>query len=121
MIIVLLIVVIKPLAGPYITPKNLNNKFSVISVYETQMHRNYSREFIIEETNRFMERGVDEEDIELIEFVQTIINPPSNKDYQLTIPNQPGGDYSQYQQSAYIDGILKQRTGGFYIGINLRC
>jgi len=79
---------------------------------------NLSREEILEETSKFVSRGVNEDDPDLIEFVKSLIKPPSTKQYNFERPNQPNGDYSQHLQSTYIDEILKQKTDGFYIGIN---
>ncbi len=70
----------------------------------------------IAETLKFVERGVDEHDPELIAFVKSLIRPASTKDYNLNRPNVTGSDYSQHHQSTYIDGILKNKTDGFFIG-----
>ena len=107
------------LIGVLIMIKLLESDHERSRVYEAKLYRNYSREYIIEETTKFMNRGVDEDDIGLIEFVQTLINPPSNKDYNFAVPNKQNGDYSQHHQSTFIDGVLKSRTGGFYIGTYL--
>ena len=84
--------------------------------YDSSLYKNYSREYIIEETTKFASRGVEEDDPELIQFVQKLIKPPSNMKYNFEKPNKPNSDYSQDGQSIYIDELLKKRTEGFYIG-----
>ena len=76
----------------------------------------YTREYVIKETIKFASRGVEEDDPELIQFVQKLIKPPSNMKYNFSNPNKPNSDYSQDGQSVYIDELLKKRTNGFYIG-----
>jgi FkbM family methyltransferase len=64
-----------------------------------------SFKYMIQETN--------ENDPELIEFVKSIIIPPSNKPLNLDIKNK--NDYSQYGQSIIIDEILKSKRNGFIV------
>ncbi len=95
-----------------------NNKTNLSMSPNFQLgDNNLSREEILEETSKFVSRGVDEDDPELIEFVKSLIIPPSTKQYNFERQNQPNGDYSQHHQSTYIDEILKQKTDGFYIGM----
>ena len=84
--------------------------------YDSILYKNYTREYVIEETIKFANRGVEEDDPELIQFVQKLIKPPSNIKYNFANPNKPNSDYSQDGQSVYIDELLKKRTDGFYIG-----
>ena len=44
---------------------------------------------------KFAVVGVEEDDPELIKFVQKLIKPPSNIKYNFTNPNKPNSDYSQ--------------------------
>ena len=82
----------------------------------TLLYKNYTQDYVIEETIKFANRGVEEDDPELIQFVQKLIKPPSNIKYNFANPNKPNSDYSQDGQSVYIDELLKKRTDGFYIG-----
>ena len=65
-----------------------------------------------------MNRGVDEDDQDLIAFVRSLIKPPSTKDYSFLRPNVTKSDYSQHHQSTFIDYILKYKTDRFFIGNN---
>ncbi len=85
-------------------------KFNQASTFES------NEDTFIAKTLMFANRGVDEDDSELIAFVRSIIRPPSTKGYNLTRPNVTDSDYSQHHQSEYIDGILKYKTDGFFIG-----
>ena len=71
---------------------------------------------VLLKTKEFMDRNVDENDPELIQFVKGLILPPSTYEYNFAKPKSPGVDYSQEGQSKYIDELLNQRTNGFYIG-----
>ena len=59
---------------------------------------------------KFAVVGVEEDDPELIKFVQKLIKPSSNIKYNFTNPNKPNSDYSQEGQSVYIDEILKKTS-----------
>jgi len=90
----------------------VNTKFIF---YDSSQYKYYTKEYVLEETKKFVSRQTKEDDPVLIEFIKKIIKPPSAKPYNLSrsIKN---GDYSQEGQSLYIDKILNGRTEGFFIG-----
>jgi FkbM family methyltransferase len=64
-------------------------------------------------TLRYQRDQVDEHDKELVAFVSSLIVAPSKKD--LSLINKDKVYYSQIGQDQYIDGLLKQLEGGFFI------
>ena len=95
-------------------PKTSATKFIL---YDSSSYKNYTHEYIIEETKKFADRQTEEDDPELIEFVKKLIKPPSTDKYNLRVSNKKDGDYSQEGQSLYIDTLLNQRTNGFFVGM----
>lgn len=61
----------------------------------------------------FMIDETPNDDPELVEFVRTLIAPPSNK--PLNLINKAKTDWSQYGQSKFIDELLKSKKNGFFI------
>jgi hypothetical protein len=68
---------------------------------------------IIIKTLKFQRDEVDEYDKELIEFVRSLIVPPSKK--ELNIYHKGSIYFSQIGQDKYMDELLKQKEFGFYI------
>ena len=99
------------ISGKLIKERSIEYKF-----YDSSLYKNYTREYVIEETTKFASRNVEEDDPELIQFVKKLIKPPSNMKYNFENPNKPNNDYSQDGQSVYIDKLLIKRSDGFYIG-----
>jgi hypothetical protein len=64
-------------------------------------------------TLKFMVKDVDEYDPELIEFVRTLIKPPSK--LPLNLINKNAEDYSQLGQSSYMNTIFNSKRNGFFI------
>ncbi len=64
-------------------------------------------------TLKFMVKDVDEYDPELIEFVRSLVKPPSK--LPLNLKNQNAEDYSQLGQSSYMNTIFKSKKNGFFI------
>ena len=71
------------------------------------------RDFIIEETKKFMNLKVDQYNDELIQFVRSLIHEPLIGSRNLLKPDKI--DYSQYGQSTYMDKIFDKKTSGFFI------
>ena len=71
------------------------------------------RDFIIEETKKFMDLKVDQYNDELIQFVKSLIHEPSLGPRNLTKPDKI--DHSQYGQSSYLDKIFDKKINGFFI------
>ena len=92
---------------------------SQFKFYDSSLYKNYTHEYVIEETKKFENRQTEEDDPELIEFVKRLIKPPSTYKYNFRVPDKKYGDYSQDGQSFYVDKLLKQRTNGFFIGMFL--
>jgi FkbM family methyltransferase len=68
---------------------------------------------IIQRTFKFQIEEVNEDDAELVEYVKSIIVPPSTKPLNLKDNNKIY--FSQIGQDKYIDDLLKQKTNGFFI------
>jgi len=83
--------------------------------YDSSQYKNYTKEYVLEKTKKFVSRQTKEDDPVLIEFIKEIIKHPSTKPYNLIRPIK-NGDYSQEGQSLYTDKILNGRTEGFFIG-----
>ena len=60
-----------------------------------------------------MVKDVDEYDSELVEFVKSLIKPPSKK--SLNLKNKNVQDYSQLGQSYYMNGLMNNKKNGFFI------
>ena len=65
-------------------------------------------------TLQFMLQEVDEEDPKLIKFVRSLITePPIDK--ELNLDNKMKTDFSQIGQSKYMNSLLNNKRGGFFI------
>jgi FkbM family methyltransferase len=65
-------------------------------------------------TLKYMIEEREAHDPELVNFVQTLIQPPSKKKINLR-KNKADDDYSQYGQSRYIDEQLDMKNYGFFV------
>jgi FkbM family methyltransferase len=75
---------------------------------------------VILQTLEFMVQETKENDIELINFVKSLIVPPSNQQYNLkrNFKSQWSvmeREYSQYGQSVKVDKLLKSKRNGFFV------
>lgn len=68
---------------------------------------------ILIKTIKFMIEERDQYDDEVIEFVRTLIVPPSHKPWNLV--NQKRVDFSQSGQSQMVDQLLNKQRKGFFI------
>jgi len=69
---------------------------------------------ILTKTLKFMLHEVAEDDPELINFVASIIHPPSSRPYNLN-STRKNNDFSQIGQSPFMDKLLKSKRNGFFI------
>ena len=70
-------------------------------------------EKILFQTMKFMLKDTEEDDPELIAFVRSLIQLPSENELNLNSKNK--NDFSQIGQSKYIDSILNSKRNGFFI------
>jgi FkbM family methyltransferase len=70
-------------------------------------------EKILFQTMKFMLKDTEEDDPELIAFVRSLIQLPSENELNLNSKNK--NDFSQIGQSKYIDSILNSKQNGFFI------
>lgn len=68
---------------------------------------------ILMKTLYFMITETPNDDAKLIQFVKSLIIPPSTQPLNLVRKNKT--DWSQLGQSKYIDELLKSKTNGFFI------
>lgn len=68
---------------------------------------------VLFKTFKFMLTETQQDDPKLLEFVKSLIVPPSNE--KLNLQNPGLADYSQSGQSQYIDQILKSKHNGFLV------
>lgn len=87
---------------------NFINEFSNVSSEQLLFDPN-----VILQALRFMIQETPADDPKLIEFVKTLIVPPSKKPLNLTESNKK--EFSQMDQSSYIDKVLKEQRNGFFI------
>ena len=113
---ILLIIIITLVIIKYLASSKSKNLASYTALERAGLYRDYTRAEILEETKRFADLKTREDDPQLIEFVKSLLKPPSKEPYNFQ-KNRLSGDYSQEGQSLYIDELLKSRTDGFYIGI----
>lgn len=74
--------------------------------------KNISKE-ILRRTMQFMINDVSEEDPELLKFVRSLIQNPSDKPLNLTVKDKT--DFSQIGQSHFVDDLLGKKRNGFFI------
>ncbi|CAF0935361.1 unnamed protein product [Brachionus calyciflorus] len=82
-------------------------------IFKVSKHQEKIKPEILLQTIKFMIQEVNEEDPKLIEFVKTLIDPPSNQPRNLTDQNKK--DFSQKGQSIYLDELFKGMKNGFII------
>jgi FkbM family methyltransferase len=75
--------------------------------------KSFDQSIILMKTLRFITQDVNEYDPDLIEFVKSLIIKPSEKELNLEKPNQL--DYSQQNQSIYMNELLNNKRNGFFI------
>ncbi len=75
--------------------------------------KSFEDSIVLMKTLKFMVKDVDEYDPELVEFVRTLIKPPSK--LPLNLINKNAEDYSQLGQSTYMNTLLKSKRNGFFI------
>jgi len=80
---------------------------------EIFQRKSFDESIILMKTLKFMVKDVDEYDPELIEFVRTLIKPPSK--LPLNLINKNAEDYSQLRQSSYMNTIFNSKRNGFFI------
>ena len=118
--LIIILAIIKYLATSVDT-KNKNIKYADFKEYNTlasaDLYKEYTSDGILKEIKRFADLPTtSEDDPQLIEFVKSLLKPPSNEAYNFHGDGDIYGDYSQEGQSSYVDEILSYRTNGFYIG-----
>lgn len=75
--------------------------------------KSFEDSVILMKTLKFMVKEVDEYDTELIDFVKSLIKPPSKQ--SLKLQNKNAHDYSQFGQSNYMNGLMNNKKNGFFI------
>ena len=75
--------------------------------------KSFEDSIILMKTLKFMVKDVDEYDPELIEFVRSLIKPPSK--LPLNLINKNTEDYSQLGQSTYMNTLFNSKRNGFFI------
>ncbi len=92
---------------------DISNDLFWREIFEVSEEQKLIDKKILFKSFKFMIQETNENDPELIQFVKSIIIPPSNKPLNLDIKNK--NDYSQYGQSIIIDEILKSKRNGFIV------
>lgn len=117
---------IKNYCFPEINKKTLDESLSKIDlsnvpkdvfkdILQSSENQKLIDERILFKTMQYMIEERDVEDPELISFVRDLITFTGHEDLNLRIKNKRNNDYSQEGQSIYIDNVLKQMRGGFFI------
>ncbi len=70
---------------------------------------------IIMKTAEFITKKTEEDDQELVEFVRTLIKPPSR--LPIKLKSNTRKDFSQTGQSLIIDSVLQAKKNGFFIEV----
>ena len=83
------------------------------SIFESTENQRYINKQVLLRTMKFMIQETDQDDPELIEFVKSIIYPPSQQ--AINLKQKSRTDFSQIGQSKLIDNLLHSKHHGFFI------
>jgi len=93
-------------------PKNDNLKELLKDIFTVSPEQKLIKPEAIVKTIKFMIEDVEQDDPELLKFVQSLIVPPSKGPRVL---KNKTSDKSQFGQSKYIDSLLNKKEYGFFI------
>lgn len=88
-------------------------KNSLVEFMNSTPEQNLIDPNVLIQTMKFMIKDVRYDDQELVDFVKSLIKPPSKG--RLNLSNTLIKDYSQMKQSIKVDNLLDNLTNGFFI------
>jgi FkbM family methyltransferase len=121
--IIIILIIIYTLFNHNSNNYSNNNNIEIINdsfdeIWNEIIHVSNEQELINKQilfkTIKFMLKETEEDDLELIKFVKSLINVPDWK-RKINLNNKNKKDFSQIGQSKYIDSLLNSKINGFFV------